>query len=523
VINEVNYHPLAGGDAFIELLNISGADVLLYDPVDPADTWQITDGVGYAFPTGTVLPAGARALVVALDPTAFRDKYQIPASVQIFGPYDGSLENSGELISLKKPGDPQPPPDNTVPYYLVDHVAYGTSFPWPTSPDGHGTSLERAEAGLYGNDPANWMASQLGGTAGLENSITSPRVLGVQFNDRAGRGPSAVDPSPTGVRTVRVTFNNTPAFAAGDVIVQAVEFNGASETVTGTLAPAVSMAGNVMTLTLAAPATDAWIKVTLRDSGTFLNAFSGRRLDGEPRGGSGRSYIYDGAIDLPTGNGQPGGSAVFYVGSLRGDFSGGPGGAQDLVVTEADIDGFLAKVAAGGLDADFRGVGFGASAPDGLITTSDFDGFISAYQAAVIEGRHLDPLPNPGPQGGSPEPRVSGEPLAAGEPEGVMPVLGGYPTPPASDLPAAVAAGDAPVEAVGGEATLDLSLLSAADLPQVSLADSVLMVDGGAETAVPLASAASEAAAAEDDPALSPDGGVLAVAPLLSLEVPLGV
>ena len=524
VINEVNYHPLAGGDAFIELLNISGADVLLYDPVHPADTWQITDGVGYAFPTGTVLPAGARALVVALDPTAFRDKYQIPASVQIFGPYDGSLENSGELISLKKPGDPQPPPDNTVPYYLVDHVAYGNSFPWPTSPDGHGTSLERAEAGLYGNDPANWLASQLGGTAGLENSITSPRVLGVQFNDRADCGPSAVDPGPTGVRTVRVTFNRPPTFAAGDVLVQAVEFNGASETVTGTLAPAVSMAGNVMTLTLAAPATDAWIKVTLRDSGTFLNAFSGRRLDGEPRGGSGRSYIYDGALDLPTGNGQPGGSAVFYVGSLRGDFSGGPGGAQDLVVTEADIDGFLAKVAAGGLDADFRGVGFGASAPDGLITTSDFDGFISAYQAAVIEGRHLDPLPNPGPQGGSPEPRVSGEPLAAGEPEGVMPVLGGYPTPPASDLPAAVAAGDAPVEAVGGEATLDLSLLSAADSPRrVSLADSVLMVDGGAETAVPLASAASEAAAAEDDPALSPDGGVLDVAPLLSLEVPLGV
>jgi hypothetical protein len=49
------------------------------------------------------------------------------------------------------------------------------------------------------------------------------------------------------------------------------------------------------------------------------------------------------------------------------------------------------------------------------------------------------------------------------------------------------------------------------------------MVDGGAETAVPLASAAPEAAAAEDDPALSPDGGVLDVAPLLSLEVPLGV
>jgi len=546
VINEVNYHPLVGGDAFIELQNVSGAAVLLYDPVHPENTWQITDGVQYAFPTETVLPAGGTALVVALDPAEYRAKYGIPAAVQVFGSYTGSLNNSGELIALRKPGDPEPPPDNTVPYYLVDHVAYGNSFPWPTSPDGHGTSLERVEAGLYGNDPANWMAGQGGGTPGAENSVTPPHILAVAVNGRADRGLSAVDPSAAGLTTLRITLNHPVSFAASDILVQKVEFNGTSETVTGTLVPAVSMAGNVMTLTLPAAVTDSWVKVTLKDSGTFVNPMGGNRLDGDPRpGGGGRSYLFDASLDLPSGNRLAGGSAVFYVGSLRGDFSGGPGGTQDGVVTEADIDGFLAKFALGDLDADFRGVGFADTVPDGRITPSDFDGLISAYEMAVVDGRHLDPLPNPGPLGSSDpeplaageplvvsEPAAAGEPLAAGEPEAVVAVLGGYlhhfapgESPGAkycAGLPAAVAPTGVLLQAVIGEEPLDLACISAADVPPASATPGALTV-AGAETGVPLASTVSDNSAAQDDPALAPDGGVLGVSPLLSLEVPLGV
>jgi hypothetical protein len=90
---------------------------------------------------------------------------------------------------------------------------------------------------------------------------------------------------------------------------------------------------------------------------------------------------------MPTGNGTAGGDAIFYVASLRADFSG------DGAVTADDKAGFLAAWHAGRLDADFRGVGFGTRPPDGRVTLSDLDGFSAAYQAAVMLGRHLDPLP----------------------------------------------------------------------------------------------------------------------------------
>jgi hypothetical protein len=156
-----------------------------------------------------------------------------------------------------------------------------------------------------------------------------------------------------------------------------------------------------MTLTLPnASALDTWVRITLTGSGT-LKDLMGHRLDGEPQAsGSQRGYVWDGDLDLPTGDGAVGGDTVFYVGSLRGDFNG------DLTITTADKDGFCAAWHAGDLDADFRGVGFGVRPPDGQITQGDIDGFTSVYQAAMATGRRLDDLPDPG------------HPLAAAPPEG---------------------------------------------------------------------------------------------------------
>jgi hypothetical protein len=144
---------------------------------------------------------------------------------------------------------------------------------------------------------------------------------------------------------------------------------------------------NVMTVSFAtASVVDTWVKVTLIASG--IRGASNQALDGEPPSqGSGRDYIYSAAVDLPTGDGMAGGDAVFYVGSLRGDFTG------DSLITEEDLDLFLARYDAGDLDADFRGTGFGSGGPDGHVTGSDMDGFFSIYSAAVAEGRRLDPLP----------------------------------------------------------------------------------------------------------------------------------
>jgi len=41
-------------------------------------------------------------------------------------------------------------------YIRIDRVNYDDADPWPTGPDGGGTSLTRRQPGEYGNDVANW-------------------------------------------------------------------------------------------------------------------------------------------------------------------------------------------------------------------------------------------------------------------------------------------------------------------------------------------------------------------------------
>jgi hypothetical protein len=225
----------------------------------------------------------------------------------------------------------------------------------------------------------------------LINVVPTPaKVVAVVLNGRAGRSVGAIEPSGIGVRTITVQFSRSVTFDEEEVIVEKVTFPNGVEHALSRLTPtSISSSGtNVMTISFAtASVLDTWVKVTLIASG--IRDASNQALDGEPRSpGSGRGYIYSAALDLPTGDGVPGGDAVFCVGSLRGDFDG------DGLVTEDDMDAFMAKYQARDLDADVRGVGFAADEPDGQITASDFDGFISIYEAAIAEGHRLDPLPS---------------------------------------------------------------------------------------------------------------------------------
>jgi hypothetical protein len=169
VINEIMYHPVSGGDEFVELQNPTGDDVPLYAPAHPANTWRFLDGIDYAFPSGVVLPAGGYLLVVPTEPDAFRAKHGVDASVPIYGPYGGVLDNGGESLRLYKPGDPEP--DGFVPYIMADRVRYDDKAPWPLRPDGLGHSLSRIVALDYGNDPVNWATSTFGGTPGAPNEM----------------------------------------------------------------------------------------------------------------------------------------------------------------------------------------------------------------------------------------------------------------------------------------------------------------------------------------------------------------
>ncbi len=177
VINEIMYHPPEVGtndnvaDEFIELRNLSGAAVPLYDPAYPTNTWRLRDAVDFDFPPGTSLPAGGYLLVVSFDPATnaaalaeFRLRYGLGDEVRIFGPYDGKLANNGENIELYKPDEPVAEGADLgyVPYVLADKVKYDQKAPWPVAADGAtngvGLSLQRRVGAEYGNDPVNWLA-----------------------------------------------------------------------------------------------------------------------------------------------------------------------------------------------------------------------------------------------------------------------------------------------------------------------------------------------------------------------------
>jgi hypothetical protein len=69
--------------------------------------------------------------------------------------FAGSLQDSGERISLTKPGDPS---TNSVPHIVKDSVRYNDKAPWPPAADGSGASLQRISPMAYADDPTNWMA-----------------------------------------------------------------------------------------------------------------------------------------------------------------------------------------------------------------------------------------------------------------------------------------------------------------------------------------------------------------------------
>jgi len=178
VINEVMYNP-ADLDApeWIELANRTGTDVPLYDPAHPENPWTFTDGIVFAFPAGAYVPAGGYALVVQNDPEAFRTTYGIPVEVPIYGPFQAppeaplnpsNLANEGERIELSRPGEPEPG-TGFVPYIQAEKVNYEDRDPWPFRADGQGAALSRISPNDYGNDPANWQSSTVGGTPGALN------------------------------------------------------------------------------------------------------------------------------------------------------------------------------------------------------------------------------------------------------------------------------------------------------------------------------------------------------------------
>jgi hypothetical protein len=162
VISEIMYNPATGAVEYVELTNISAGTVRLYDPNVPANRWRLkgVNAVGstdhYQMPANSTLNSGERALLVPIAPSIFRQQFAVPSAIQVWGPYAGSLSDSGETLTLQKPDPPQP--NGSVPYIDVDVVAYNDAPPWATQADGNGASLARTHNLLFGDDASHWRA-----------------------------------------------------------------------------------------------------------------------------------------------------------------------------------------------------------------------------------------------------------------------------------------------------------------------------------------------------------------------------
>lgn len=275
VITEIQYHPAGSASEFIELHNTSDTIVPLYDPAHPTATWKFTNGIDYTFDPGVSLAPGAFLIVVPIDPALFRQLYDVPASVQIVGPFQGSLSNSGETLELSRPGTSENGAA-TQPYVVADRVTYGTSSPWVSSPDGNGPSLGRKAQTLYGNDPTSWVpdTGSDNGSPGTGTTSAAPTVSGSQLFVEGNR--------------ISFVFSEdvSASIGAGDLVLQNLT--------TGQTLPAGSFtlsydaASNTATWTSASVLPDGDYKATLLAAG--ISDAASRALDGNGDGTSGDDY-----------------------------------------------------------------------------------------------------------------------------------------------------------------------------------------------------------------------------------------
>ena len=164
VITEIHYNPSSsqGSDddyEFVELYNRTGSAVTLMttantytsptECITESIPWRLK-GTDFEFPNGVVIPAYTY-IIVAKNPATYSG-----LSCDVYGPYDGNLDNGGEEVELQIPGDQEYGEDR---YWIpIEKIDYDDEAPWLTTPDGGGDSLHRINVGLYGRDYSNWNA-----------------------------------------------------------------------------------------------------------------------------------------------------------------------------------------------------------------------------------------------------------------------------------------------------------------------------------------------------------------------------
>jgi hypothetical protein len=218
IFHEVMYHPLPGKPEFLEIVNLTS------NRIDTAN-WKLSDGVEYTFPAFNPAAASAHFLneyeriVLSSDTeAATRAAYpNLPPNVRVLGPWTGSLNNTGETVTLRDFAGA-----------LQSTLTYGDNGQWPRAADGTGHSLQIINQNRNVDDWRNWRASKSSsGTPGYtdpasaEELTINPEInVGTtftvtQFNDVAGTGTPSV-PAPANPGDTQWRFYNQAAAPPAD-------------------------------------------------------------------------------------------------------------------------------------------------------------------------------------------------------------------------------------------------------------------------------------------------------------------
>ncbi len=238
VITEIMYHPKDDSPnpeaEYVEIRNVSSSAVDLFEAGKPENTWRIS-GVDYQFPASTTLGAGTVAIVTAIDPGVFRAAFNVPASVEIFGPYGGRLDNGGETLRLQRPLTfTNALGEENVRFITMEEVDYNDGGDWPDAADGLGASLVRVDTAAYSNQVSSWAAAD-GGTPGdgggdipePEPAITLAEWQAQEFTeaeqaDAAISGLTA-DPDKDGLLNLAEYFFQTSPKSADTPAIEALQ------------------------------------------------------------------------------------------------------------------------------------------------------------------------------------------------------------------------------------------------------------------------------------------------------------
>ncbi|MES2476368.1 MAG: lamin tail domain-containing protein [Verrucomicrobiota bacterium] len=171
VVSEIYYNPQVTDDVseYIELLNISPTATLDLSGL------AFTEGIAFTFPNETRLAPGARILVIK---SAAGFAAEFGSGHAVAGVFTGSLENSGETITLRRA-------DNT----LVRSFAYSDDAPWPVIADGGGYSLVLVapHSNPDHSDPMSWRSSVIvGGSPGGSDALSYANWKSIHGNPADG-------------------------------------------------------------------------------------------------------------------------------------------------------------------------------------------------------------------------------------------------------------------------------------------------------------------------------------------------